>query len=102
MPDIAREGKLLPALLTGSPHDPDNIIVMLVLLFALPAVIRNMIPGRIVKDRLPAVPAGLLQQLWRLLYLNDAHGFLMKQFLKPVKHNIPPGKIIFNYTNINY
>ena len=90
MPDIARKGKLLSAFFTGSPHDPDNIVVMLILLFALPAVIRNMIPGRIIKDRLPAVPAGLLQQLGSLLYFNDAHGFLLKQFPKPVKQSAPP------------
>ena len=61
--DRRREGELLPAGATLSLHDPRNVVFVLVLPFAFLAVVRDMLPRWIIKDRLTAGAAGLFEEL---------------------------------------
>jgi hypothetical protein len=90
MPDVARKGKRLSAHPTLPPHDPNDVMLIPILLLTLPAEIRNMIPGWIVEDGIPAAFAGLLQHF---LFFGDFHNSLRlawEQFFQPGKQFAPP------------
>lgn len=90
MPDIARKSKRLstpPALPT---HDPDDFVLIPILLLTLSAEIRIMIPGWIIKDGFPAALAGLLQHFSIFSDFHDSLRLAGKQFLQPGEQIAPP------------
>jgi len=90
MPDVARERERLSAFPALPAHDPGNLMLIPILLLTLPAEIRNMIPGWIIKDGFSAALAGFLQQF---LFFGDFHNSLRlarEQFFQPGEQNVPP------------
>jgi hypothetical protein len=94
MTDIAWECEYLSATPALSAHDPGDFMLIPILLLTLPAVIRNMIPGRIIKDGFPAALAGLLQHLLFFCDFHDRLRLAGKQFLQPGEQITPPSLIL--------
>ena len=92
MRDRRREGELFTAGTTLPLHDPRDVVLVLVLPLALLAVVRDMLPGRIVEDRFTAGAAGFFQHLLFRLDFQVGHRFRFpgKEFLHPVEQIIPP------------
>ena len=83
MPDVAWKRERLSAESTLPPHDPGDFMLIPVLLLAFPAEIRNMIPGRIIEDGIPAALTGLLQHFLLFSDIHDSLRFAGEQFLQP-------------------
>ena len=89
MLDRTWERELLTAGSALPLHDLRNVVLVLVLPLALLAVVRDMLPGRIVEDRLSTCPAGFLQELGFFLDRHGCHGFGFpgKDIFQPVEHS---------------
>ena len=89
MPDVAWKRERLSAESTLPPHDPGDFMLIPVLLLAFPAEIRNMIPGRIIEDGIPAALTGLLQHFLLFGNIPDSLRFAGEQFLQPGEQIAP-------------
>ena len=94
MLDRASERERLPAPLTLPLHDLRNVVLVLVLPLALLTVIRDVLPGWIIEDRLSTCPARFLQELGFFLDGHGCHGFGFpgKDFFQPVEHSLSSSK----------
>ena len=72
---VAWECELLPALLALPPHNLRGAVLVLVLALTLLTVVRDMLPGRIIEDRLATSPAGFFQELGFFLDGHECHRF---------------------------